>query len=298
MDKSASLRVGVIGVGNMGAAMAARLLALGHRVTVRDLRRDAEAPLAAAGAAVALTAAALAQRCEFTVMAVVDAQQNRAALFDERDAACHALTANQVVVLTSTIAPADTRALAARLASLGAVVVDAPVSGGPARARDGTMSMMVGATDAAYARAAPLLAALSDRVFRVGAEPGHGAAMKLINNMLAAVNLVAAGEACALARRAGLDLATVAQVIAASSGQSWIFDDRVRRVLAGDAVPRARAGLLAKDSALAQAMAAEVDFECPLGALAAQQFATAIAAGLGAADDSLMLRARLEGESA
>ena len=98
---------------------------------------------------------------------------------------------------------------------------------------------------------------------------GAGHTMKLVNNMLAAVNLAAAGEACALAARAGLDLATVAQVVGASSGQSWIFDDRVRRRLAGDVTPRAHVSLLAKDSVLAQALARELDVDCALGALAA-----------------------------
>lgn len=287
---SESMKVGVIGVGNMGGAMAARLLALGHRVVVRDIRPEAEAVLKQLGALVAANPAAVAQAADFIVIAVVDAAQNEAVLFDELHAAAASLTPRHVVLLTSTIAPADAASLAHRIAARGAAALDAPVSGGPQRARDGSMSLMIGATDADCARAQPLLAALSSSVFRVGEQPGQGAAMKLVNNMLAAVNLVAAGEACAVAARAGLDLATVSRVVNASSGQSWIFAERAARLLAGDVSPRAHVSLLAKDSALAAAFAQELGVTCALGQVAATEFADALRAGLADADDSAMLR--------
>ena len=289
---NASLNVGVIGVGNMGGAMAARLLSLGHRVVVRDIRPEAEAALARPGAQVAPSPAAVAKIADFIVIAVVDAAQNEAVLFDETQAVVAGLMRHHVVLLTSTIAPADAASLAQRIAATGAAVLDAPVSGGPQRARDGSMSMMIGATDADVARAQPLLAALSSAVFRVGEKPGQGAAMKLVNNMLAAVNLVAAGEACALAARAGLDLAAVSKVVNGSSGQSWIFAERAARLLAGDAMPRAHVSLLAKDSALAAEFARELGLACDLGKVAAREFADALVAGLADADDSAMLRRR------
>jgi 3-hydroxyisobutyrate dehydrogenase len=281
--------VGVIGVGNMGGAMAERLRALGHAVMVRDVGSEAQAALAARGASVAPSPAAVAAQTEFIVVAVVDAAQNASVLFDDPQAAIQTLDARHTVVLTSTIAPHDVEAFAQRLKAQGVAVIDAPVSGGPHRAREGTMTMMVAATDADTERARPLLAALSSQVVRVGGAPGQGAAMKRVNNTLAAVNLAAAGEACALAARAGIDPATVARVVGASSGQSWIFDDRIRRVLLGDAVPRAHLGLLAKDSALATAMAAGLGVRNEFGALAAARFAEAVARGLGSADDSVLL---------
>ena len=287
MDES--LKVGVIGVGNMGGAMAARLRSLGHAVVVRDIRPAAEAALVPLGARVSASPAEVARQADFIVIAVVDAAQNEAVCFGEWQALAAALTPRHTVVLTSTIAPEDVAALAARIAATGAAVIDAPVSGGPQRARDGTMSMMVAASDADFARARVLLAALSGAVFRVGAAPGQGAAMKLANNMLAAVNLAAAGEACALAARAGLDLAMVSKVVNASSGQSWIFSDRMTRRLAGDAAPRAHLSLLAKDSALAVAYATATGVRAELGTLAAQAFARAAAAGLADHDDSAML---------
>lgn len=288
MDEA--LKVGVIGVGNMGGAMAARLRSLGHAVIVRDVRPEAEAALAPLGVRVAPSPASVAAAADFIVIAVVDAAQNEAVLFGEPQALAATLAPRHSVLLTSTISPDDVAVLAQCITATGAAVLDAPLSGGPQRARDGAMSMMVAASDADFARAHKLLAALSSAVFRVGAVPGQGAAMKLVNNMLAAVNLVAAGEACALAERAGLDLATVSRIVNASSGQSWIFADRMARLLAGDESPRAHLSLLAKDSALAVAYADALGIGTELGARAAQAFAQAMASGLAERDDSVILR--------
>jgi 3-hydroxyisobutyrate dehydrogenase len=192
------MRVGVIGVGNMGAPMAARLCERGFAVAVRDLRPEAEAPL---GATVARSAAELAAAVDALCVVVVDAAQIEAALFTEPQAAHTALRAGQTVLLHSTIAPQEAAAIAQRLAALGVQVLDAPISGGPARARAGTLSIMAAGDEAAYAWAQPVLAALGDRVFHVGAVPGRGAAMKLVNNLLAGVNLAAAAQAFALGAR-------------------------------------------------------------------------------------------------
>ena len=159
-------------------------------------------------------------------------------------------------MLCPTIAPEDTAFCAAGLETRGIAWLDAPMSGGPERARAGTMSLMVAAADAVFERWQPLLATLAAHVFRVGARAGDGARTKLVNNLLAAVNLAGAAEAMALAQRLGLDGAATLAVIERSSGQSWIGSDRLKRVLAGDASIQARIALLAKDSALALQMAA------------------------------------------
>jgi 3-hydroxyisobutyrate dehydrogenase-like beta-hydroxyacid dehydrogenase len=163
------------------------------------------------------------------------------------------------------------------------------MSGGPARARDGSMSLMLACDETAWVRWQPLLATLASRLFRVGTRPGDGARTKLVNNLLAAVNLAGAAEAMALAERLGLDAATTLDVIAQSSGQSWIGSDRMARVLAGDTAPRAQMRLLAKDSALALAEAAHAGAAPPpLGQAAAARFAAALAAGQADADDSAL----------
>jgi len=134
-----------------------------------------------------------------------------------------------------------------------------------------------------------LLATLADPVFRLGERAGDGARTKLVNNLLAATNLVAAAEALALAERVGLDPARTLAVVERSSGQSWIGGDRMARALAGDTAPRAHTTLLAKDSGLAVAMATASGVAPKLGALAAQAFATAVAQGRGELDDSCLL---------
>jgi L-threonate 2-dehydrogenase len=282
------LRVGIIGVGNMGLAMALRLRELGAAVHVRDIDPAREALAVRAGARAAATPAELAGRCGVAIVAVVDAAQSEAVLFGA-DGAVAALPAGASVLLCATIAPASTEALAERLAAAGIDAIDAPMSGGPARARAGTMSLMVACSDAAFERRRGLLEALADPVFRLGTKPGDGARAKLVNNLLAAINLAGAAEALALAERLGLDGAAMLDVIERSSGQSWIASDRLRRALAGDLAPRAHTTLLAKDSGLALAVARAAGIEPVLGARAAAAFAAAVERGYGALDDAAML---------
>lgn len=275
------MKVGVVGIGNMGLAMAQRLVDAGHALTVCDIdpTRAPQVPQAA----VAATPAAMAH-CELVIVAVVDGAQTRSVL------QALALPPGATVMLCPTIAPEDTEACAADLAARGLGCIDAPMSGGPERARAGTMSLMVACDEALYARWQPLLAQLASRLFRVGPRPGDGARTKLVNNLLAAVNLAGAAEAMALAEQLGLDAATTLAVIEQSSGQSWIGSDRLQRALAGDARPRAHLALLAKDSALALQAAAGTGLPLPVGHAAARHFAAAQAAGWAGEDDSALWR--------
>jgi L-threonate 2-dehydrogenase len=281
--------IGLIGVGAMGLAMAERLRDGGHDVVVHDIDNAREALAAAAGCSVASSPAVLAARCRLVIVAVVDGTQTDAVLFGAQGAAA-ALPRGAAVMLCPTIAPADTERFAASLALLGVDAIDAPMSGGPLRARNGSMSLMVACDDAAFGRWQPLLAWLASRLLRIGTRPGDGARTKLVNNLLAAVNLAGAAEALALATRLGLDPALTLGVIEESSGQSWIGSDRLRRALAADGTPMARVALLAKDSALAWAEARQAGFDVPVGAAAARRFADAARAGLAQADDSALWR--------
>lgn len=283
--------VAVIGIGNMGLGMALRLRDAGKAVRVRDIDPARGAQAAAAGCDVADSAAAVAAGCALAIVAVVDAAQTEAVLFGTGDdpGAAAALAPGATVMLCPTIGPADVERFAARLAALGLGCIDAPMSGGPARARDGTMSLMVACADALWTRHEPLLRQLASRLFRVGTRPGDGARTKLVNNLLGAVNLAAAAEAIALAQRIGLDPAATLAVIEQSSGQSWVGSDRMARALAGDFAPRAHTTLLAKDSGLALQMAAEAGVTPALGRQAAAMFQAALAAGYAGEDDARML---------
>jgi 3-hydroxyisobutyrate dehydrogenase len=281
--------VGFIGIGNMGLAMALRLRVVGFAVGVRDIDPAREAAAAAHGATVHASPAALARACDLVVVAVVDAAQCDAVLFGT-DGAAPAMRRAGCVMLCPTLGPASTAAIAERLAAGGLDCIEAPMSGGPARARDGSMSLMVACADPAFERHRAPIEALSSKVFRVGPRIGDGARTKLVNNLLAAINLAGAAEAIALAERVGLDGARTLDVIAQSSGQSWIGSDRMARALAGDLAPRAHTTLLAKDTGLAIAMANEAGYDATLGRIAAQTFAAACDAGAGALDDACLLQ--------
>ncbi len=281
--------VGVIGVGNMGGAMAERLGTLGWAPWVHDLDVAKVQRLVPFGAVALADISQAATNSIATIVCVVDAAQTRDVLFGAQGIAAH-LRPGHVVVLCPTIAPEDVAAIAAQLAALGVDTLDAPMSGGPQRARDGSMSLMVAGLDAVVAHCQPLLQALSSQVFRISERPGDGARTKLVNNLLAGINLVGAAEVMALAARMGLDLERTLDVIAHSSGQSWIATDRMRRAIAGDLAPRAHMTLLAKDTRLAQDAARSVGFDSPLGALVSGVFAQALEAGFAELDDAALLQ--------
>lgn len=280
--------IGVIGVGLMGSAIVGRLLERGHRLLVRDIDPDRETQAAAAGAQVMTSPRELAVACAAVIVAVVDAAQTQAVLFGEQGAAA-AMGPGQVLLLCPTIAPAEVEQIAAQLQPHGVAVIDAPMSGGPARARAGTMSLMVACPDEVLGRWRPLLDDMASAVFHVGTRPGDGARTKLVNNLLAAINLAGAAEVLALAERLGLDAVRTLEVIERSSGQSWIGVERMRRALAGDPTLTAQMSLLTKDSALALAEARRAGVPTPMGASAAAQFRAAVDAGWAAADDAQLL---------
>ena len=221
-------------------------------------------------------------------MAVVDAAQCDDVLFG-RAGVGDAWQAGTTVVLCPTIAPHDVERIAERLQACGVACIDAPMSGGPQRARDGSMSLMVACADAVFASHEAVLRWLSSRLVRIGVRIGDGARTKLVNNLLAAVNLAGAAEALALAERVGLDPQRTLQVIEQSSAQSWIGSDRMARALASDFAPRAHTTLLAKDTTLALELALRAQTSPPLGAVAQALFAKACAAGLDSLDDSSLL---------
>ena len=194
------------------------------------------------------------------------------------------------VMLCPTLAPVDVERFAQDLASQGLHTIDAPMSGGPARAADGSMSLMVACAEHVWVRHQSLIDALSTKVFRISDKVGDGARTKLVNNLLAGINLVGAAEALAMAQKMGLDLAKTLDVIEQSSGQSWIGSDRMHRALSGDYEPRAHMTLLEKDTRLAIDAAQAAGFVGPLGASARDVFAQASAGGLASLDDGALFK--------
>jgi len=277
--------VGIVGVGNMGGAIAARLLSLGWQVAVHDIDDRCEALAVGSGAMACATPSGVAATSSVLIVAVVDAVQTEAVLFGPHGAA-RGLARGGTVLLCPTIAPADVERFATGLHRHGIACIDAPMSGGPDRARDGSMSLMLAGPGDAIERHGALIDALSSRVFRISERPGDGARTKLVNNLLAGINLAGAAEALALAERMGLDVARTLQVVEQSSGQSWIGSDRLHRALRGDYLPRAHTRLLNKDTHLALGVARQAGAATALGEAAAAVFARACERGFAGLDDA------------
>jgi putative dehydrogenase len=280
--------IAVIGVGNMGGAMAANLLDKGWPVRVYDLDGAKCLALARLGALMCASAADAARAATTTIICVVDAAQTVEVLFGAGGVA-DAMQLGHSVMVCPTMAPEEVEDIALRLRPFGLHCVDAPMSGGPVRARDGSMSLMVACAPNVLERQRALIDALASRVFHISERIGDGARTKLVNNLAAGINLIAAAEVLAMATRLGLDAARTLDVMEQSSGQSWIGSDRMRRAIAGDLTPRAHMTLLEKDTRLAVRVALEAGFEGPLGAAACDVFAKAAAAGLAESDDAALL---------
>ncbi|MGB4117079.1 MAG: NAD(P)-dependent oxidoreductase [Polaromonas sp.] len=283
----------IVGVGNMGGGMAANLLSKGWQVAVSDMDAKKVDFWVSKGAfdqsIRAQAAPELIANLSPVIVCVVDAAQTEDVLFGAQGLA-HSLQPGQTVMLCPTILPQDVESFAARLAERGIHTMDAPMSGGPARAADGTMSLLVACPEDVFAQQSELISALSSKVFYISNKPGDAARTKLVNNLLAGINLVGAAEALALAEKLGLNLEKTLNVIEQSSGQSWIGSDRMRRALAGDYAPRAHVTLLEKDTRLALECASAASFAGPLGAAASAVFAQAHAAGLAGQDDAAVFK--------
>jgi putative dehydrogenase len=286
---SAQQTAGIIGVGNMGGGMARRLLGLGWHVHVRDIDDNKTAALQALGATLQDTPAALTAAVDRLIVCVIDTPQVESVLFGPQGVS-QTLRKGQTIMLCPTLSPEDVESFGQRLAALGAHVIDAPMSGGPQRAAEGTMSLMVAASPAVFQAHQDWLNALSSLVFHVSERVGDGARTKLANNLLAGINLVGAAQVLAMAQRMGLDPSKTLDVMERSSGQSWISSDRLRRALVNDYAPRAHITLLEKDTRLAVAAGDSVGFTPELGRLASAVFAQAHAAGLAEEDDASVFK--------
>jgi len=264
-------KVGVIGLGNMGLAMAATLRKAGFDVTGHDPSPDRAALAAGQGIATTATAADTFRAAPVVVLSLPKAQHVEAVLDgDDSLAAAGDDAPGRLVIDTTTSEPDVTRRLAQRLSAAGHSLVDAPVSGGPAGAASGSLTMMVGGDDAAIARARPVLDALSAKITRCGAV-GCGHVVKLVNNLLCAAHLLTAGEALRLGTAAGVDPRTLIQALNAGSGRSGVTEVNVPKwVLSGTFDSGFTMGLMRKDVGLALKLADEAGVDMALSQTVAQ----------------------------
>ncbi|MBO9577591.1 MAG: NAD(P)-dependent oxidoreductase [Microbacteriaceae bacterium] len=282
-------RLGWIGLGAMGGPMARVALERGHAVDGYDVAEPARAALAAAGGGVVASPAAAGAAADVLVLMVATPSQAESALFGEHGAAA-ALRSGSVVLLMGTLGDEAVRDWAERLAGSGVRIVDAPVSGGVARAAAGELLVMASGTAADLDLVAPLLDALASTVAIVGEQPGDGQRMKLVNQLLCGVHIVAAAEALSFAESLGLDARAAWEVVRHGAAGSFMLDDRGARMFEEDPPVRSAVDIFVKDMGLVVA-AAEAAGHDPLLARAAEDvYRRASAAGLGRADDSQVLR--------
>jgi L-threonate 2-dehydrogenase len=287
-----SRNVGVVGLGAMGLGVARSLLRAGFKVHACDVRAQALEAFAAEGGIACATPAELGSQCEVVVTVVVNAAQTEAVLFgtDAQPGAVSTMKPGGVVLACATVSPAFAIELGKRVEAAGLHMLDAPLSGGAARAASGEMTMMTSGPEAAYAACEDVLAAIAGKVYRLGDEHGAGSKVKIINQLLAGVHIAAAAEAMALGLREGVDPDALYDVITHSAGNSWMFENRVPHILAGDYTPLSAVDIFVKDLGLVLDTARTSKFPLPLSAAAHQMFMMASTAGHGGEDDSAVIK--------
>jgi len=282
------MRVAVVGLGTMGAPMARHLLEAGHQVTVHNRTREREQPLAALGAARAATPREAAAAAEAVLTCVSDTPDLLAVLEGE-DGAAAGLEGGGVVVDCSTVSPAETTAVAARLAERGIGFVDAPVSGGSEGAERGTLTVFAGGEEADVERARPILEAFSGRVTHLG-PPGAGQVAKAVNQVMIAGTYASVGEGIALAQAAGLPADALVQALAAGAAASWVLENRSANMIADSYPLGFKVGLHRKDLGIALDEAARHGLALAVAQLVAEQEDGLIADGHGNEDVSALAR--------
>jgi 3-hydroxyisobutyrate dehydrogenase len=289
MSEQNTPNVAFIGLGSMGFGMAKNLLKHGHKVVGVDPSEAARNAFIAAGGTVAADPAAAAFSADLVIIAVVNDKQVETVLYGERGAVA-ALRAGAVVMQCATVPAAYTRALAERLAKTDHDLLDAPMSGGRARAESGELTFMASGSAKAFAAAESVLSATAAKVFRLGDAAGIGSLVKTVNQLLAGVHIATAAEAVALAAKAGADTRVVYEVISASAGNSWMFGNRVPHMLDDDYSPLSAVEIFVKDLGLVLNTGHELRLPLPMAAAAHQLFLAAAGAGFGRLDDAAVVK--------
>ncbi|KAH8893879.1 hypothetical protein GQ53DRAFT_745310 [Thozetella sp. PMI_491] len=293
--------IAFIGLGAMGFGMATHLIKQGYSVTGFDVWAPTLERFKAAGGLTATTPASAVAGKPYTVCMVATAQQAQSVLLEGPDAAVPALPVGASLLLCSTVPCEYVQSLQKQINDTGrtdVLLVDAPVSGGATRAADGTLSIMAGASDEAIAKAKPILAELADetKLYIVKGGIGAGSNMKMVHQVLAAVQILSSSESMGFAEQLGLDRAKAHEAVLASEGWSWMFGHRVPRMLT-DFQPLASAiTIIVKDAGIITAEARRAGFPVPMTSIAEQGYFTALGRGYGPDDDSSLIRLYIEGK--
>ena len=281
--------LGVIGLGSMGFGAALTALRKGVPVCGLDTRAEARERFTAQGGRAMASLAELGASCHAVVVLVVNAAQTEEVLFGNEGLAT-TMKPGSVVICCATVDPTLPPLWEARLAERGLWLIDAPVSGGATKAAAGQMTVMASGRPEAFAAVGMLLDAVAGKVYRLGDRAGIGSTAKMVNQHLAGVHIAAACEGMALGMRAGADPHALYEVICNSAGMSWMFQNRVPHILAGDYTPLLAVNIFIKDLGIVLDAARKLSFPLPLAAAAHQLYLATAAAGHGAEDDSAVIK--------
>nr|WP_294503827.1 3-hydroxyisobutyrate dehydrogenase [uncultured Rhodopila sp.] len=291
-----SVRIGFIGLGNMGGPMAANLVKAGHKVTGFDLNPAALEALEKAGGKAADSATGAAEGAQVIITMLPAGEHVRQIYLHQGGLIDEVKDARPLLIDCSTIDVDTAREVTAAAAEVGLAVLDAPVSGGTTGAQNGTLTFMVGGTEEAFACGKPILAAMGKNIFHAGG-PGAGQAVKICNNMMLAINMVGVSEGFLLAQKLGLDWGTLHQICSTATANSWALSNYCPAPGPVPAAPSNRdyaagfaAALMVKDVKLSQAAAEATGSPTPLGAKALSFYQKVVDEGDGGKDFSVVFR--------
>lgn len=281
--------VAVIGLGSMGFGAACSLARAGFLTRGYDLRQQTLDKFEKNGGIAVSSPAEAAVSADVIFIFVVNAEQVEQVLFDANGVVSTALNGS-VVACCATTPPSFARRLGLRLKEAGLLGLDAPVSGGAAKAMSGEMSVMASGCEQAFSKAKPAIDAIATKLFKLGDEPGIGSQVKMINQLLAGVHIAATAEALTFGIKQGLDPEMLVDVISQCAGSSWMFQNRGPHIVEGDYSPRSAVDIFVKDMAIVASEAEKCGFPVPLSEASKALFSRAHDLGYGAQDDAAVAK--------
>lgn len=281
--------VAVIGLGSMGMGAARSCINAGLNTYGVDINHETLQALKEAGAqSVSKDCSEFADELDSILLLVVNASQVKKILFENNLA--DNLRPGTGVMVSATISADDAREIETQLKDKNLLMLDAPVSGGAAKAEKGEMTIMASGSDQAFEKLKPVLDATADKVYQIGSEIGMGATVKIIHQLLAGIHIAAGAEAMAMAAKSNIPLDLMYEVVTNAAGNSWMFENRMKHVVDGDYSPKSMVDIFVKDLGLVTDTAKSIHFPLHLGSTAFQMFTSASNGGHGLEDDSAVIK--------
>lgn len=276
-------KIGFVGLGNMGMNMANNLLSKGFEIKVFDIRRQAIDAMVAKGAVGAASLRDAGADCDIVFVMVLNFPQIQSVVFGN-DGVVSGMKPGSTLIVTSTIAPSETRQVAEYAAKRGVRMLDAPVSGGVNGAAGGTLVLMVAGEDGVFEECRDALFAVGSNTVKVGREIGMGQTVKAVNQLLVSVNMAAVGEALVLAQKSGIDPELLVDIISKSVGSSYVFNLKAHQILDRDFEKRGALNIHIKDLDICLKIGRELNVPLFLSGISRELFITANGMGYGNED--------------